>query len=122
MGETLIHARREDQPGHDQDATADAEQPGHEAGEDTDDETIGLDALLQTLSAENDAARPVPVITIAYGPDGGADVLSQISEVTDAATYTASDPRQVRDVFLDAVGQRVCRPDCAASPPATASR
>ena len=85
-------------------------------GEDTDDESIGLEALLQTLAAENDPARPVPVITIAYGPDGGADVLSRISEVTDGATYTAPDPRQIRDVFLDAVGQRVCRPNCAASP------
>jgi Mg-chelatase subunit ChlD len=85
-------------------------------GEDTDDDTIGFDALLQTLRSENDPARPVPVITIAYGPEAGVDVLAQIAQATGGASYSAPDPRQIRDVFLDAVGQRVCRPDCAASP------
>ncbi|MET0740527.1 MAG: substrate-binding domain-containing protein [Candidatus Nanopelagicales bacterium] len=85
-------------------------------GEDTDDDSIGLDGLLQTLQTENDPARPVPVITIAYGPEAGADVLARISEATGGATYTATDPRQIRQVFLDAVGQRVCRPDCVPSP------
>jgi Ca-activated chloride channel homolog len=84
-------------------------------GEDTDDSGIGLDALLVTLRAEG-ADRPVPVITIAYGDAAGADALAAISAATGGTSYRTSDPERIRDLYLDAVAQRVCRPQCPASP------
>ncbi len=74
--------------------------------------SISLDGLLSTLAAEQDAARPVPVISIAFGPDSDVEALSQISKATGGAAYESRDPRQVGEIFLDAVGQRLCRPSC----------
>ena len=52
------------------------------------------------------------MITIAYGDDSGAEALAAISAATDGATYRTSDPGRILEIFLDAVGQRACRPDC----------
>jgi hypothetical protein len=81
-------------------------------GDDTDADGISLDQLLSTLRSEETSGQPVPVITIAYGDSAGAQSLAAISAATGGATYQASDPSRIRDIFLDAVGQRACRPDC----------
>jgi hypothetical protein len=81
-------------------------------GEDTDHDGIGLDELLATLRSEQASGFAVPVITIAYGDDSGAEALAAISAATGGATYRTSDPGQILQVFLDAVGQRACRPQC----------
>jgi Ca-activated chloride channel family protein len=73
---------------------------------------ISLDALLSTLAAEQDPTRPVPVISIAFGPDSDVQSLGQISRATGGAAYVSLDPRQIGEIFLDAVGQRLCRPSC----------
>jgi hypothetical protein len=85
-------------------------------GEDTDDHGIGLDRLLITLRQEQADGRVVPVITIAYGTDAGADALAAISEATYGASYRTADPSRIRDVFLDALGRRACRPQCPPPP------
>jgi ABC-type molybdate transport system substrate-binding protein len=74
---------------------------------------IGLAGLLDRLRATDDPSMPVPVISIAYGPDSDAASLRAISDVTGGTTYVAADPRTIRSVLLDAIGQRLCRPDCA---------
>ena len=83
-------------------------------GDDTDADGISLDQLLSTLQSEEASGQPVPVITIAYGDSvgAGAQSLAAISAATGGAAYQASDPSRIRDIFLDAVGQRACRPDC----------
>lgn len=81
-------------------------------GRNDDDKGLKLNELLATLQREVDHARPVPVIAIAYGPDSDAEAMTAISRVTGGATYLSKDPRDVRRVFLDAVGQRTCRPSC----------
>ena len=73
-----------------------------------------LDHLVATLQAEAIPNRPVPVITIAFGPDADRAAMSAISAATGGAAYRATSPDQIHAVFLDAVGQRACRPDCAA--------
>jgi Ca-activated chloride channel family protein len=83
-------------------------------GVDNDAQGMGLDQLLATLRSEQASGQPVPVITIAYGQGSGADALAAISAATGGASYQASDPAQIRDIFLDAVGQRACRPQCPA--------
>ncbi len=81
-------------------------------GRNDDPHSIGLTELLTLLRAENDPQRPVPLITIAYGADGPVDALRAMSAATGGATYVAKDPRQVRQVFLQAIEQRACRPAC----------
>ncbi len=72
-----------------------------------------LDQVVATLKAEVKGDRPVPVITIAFGPDADRAALGAISTATGGAAYRATSPDQIHAVFLDAVGQRACRPDCA---------
>jgi len=81
-------------------------------GMNDDNNSITMDQLLSTLAAEQDPAKPVPVISIAFGPDSDVASLQQISRATGGATYLSQDPRQIGEIFLDAVGQRLCRPSC----------
>ncbi len=73
---------------------------------------ISLQTLLSTLAAEQDPSRVVPVIAIAFGPDSDLGALTQITNATGGVTYESKDPRQIGEIFLDAVGQRLCRPVC----------
>jgi hypothetical protein len=83
-------------------------------GDDTDPDGIGLDQLLSTLRSEQ-AGKPIPVIAITFGSGAGAGAraLAAISAATGGAFYQATDSSRIRDIFLDALGQRACRPDCS---------
>ncbi len=81
-------------------------------GMNDDEGSISLDDLLKTLTTEQDPSRPVPVVSIAFGPDSDVQSLAAISKATGGAAYQSRDPKQVGEIFLDAVGQRLCRPGC----------
>ncbi len=81
-------------------------------GQNDDLGSISLDQLLATLQAEQDPAKPVPVIAIGFGPDTDAAALQAISSATGGSTYVATDPRDIGEIFLDGIGQRLCRPHC----------
>ncbi len=80
-----------------------------------EDDRVGIDlpTLLQTLRAEFDPAQPVSIITIGMGPDADIATLQQISELTGGKAYQALDPKDIQTVFLDAMVERRCRPNCA---------
>lgn len=77
-----------------------------------DDDGMSLGALLDRLTREQDPERPVPVTAIAFGPDSDVDALRRISRLTGGSTYVARDPSAIGEIFLDSVGQRLCRPFC----------
>lgn len=77
---------------------------------------IGIGELVAGLVATQDPQRPVPVISIVLGSDGDTQALQAVAAVTGGATYTVEDPKQLGAVFLDAIGQRTCRPMCPATP------
>ncbi|MGH3937693.1 MAG: substrate-binding and VWA domain-containing protein [Pseudonocardiaceae bacterium] len=81
-------------------------------GKDDDPDGITLEMLLATLRAEHDPARPVLLLTIAYGADADTDALTAMSAATGGEMYRAQDPRQIREVVLEAIGRRACRPNC----------
>jgi hypothetical protein len=81
-------------------------------GKNDDSNGMTLEMLLATLRAENDPARPVILLTIAYGADVDTAALTAISAATGGEMYQAQDPRQIREVVLDAIGRRACRPNC----------
>jgi Ca-activated chloride channel homolog len=74
----------------------------------------GMDreTLLTQLRAQHDPARPVPIITIGIGPDADMEALQQISEATGTSAYLARDPADIQQVFLQAMVERQCRPNC----------
>jgi Ca-activated chloride channel family protein len=57
-----------------------------------------VDPLLHDLSLQP-ADRSVRVVCIAYGEDADVDVLRQISDASLGATYEASDPSTIDQVF-----------------------
>ena len=75
-------------------------------GKDEDADTIGLDALVQTLGAEVDPSRPVKVIGIALGPDADMGALEQIATATGGAAYSAVDENDLQTVLFDALRKR----------------
>ena len=83
-------------------------------GMNDDANSISLPDLLSTLKNEADPQKPVTVISIGFGPDSDVDALTQISTATGGATYVSLDPNDIGEIFLDAVGQRMCRPNCGA--------
>jgi Mg-chelatase subunit ChlD len=82
-------------------------------GANTIERAGGLSGLLDELRAAKASRRPVPVITVAFGPEADAASLARISRASGGVAYRASEGRGVREIFLDALGQRVCRPDCS---------
>lgn len=52
------------------------------------------------------------MITIGISPDADHATLAQISEITGAKGYQVDDPRDIQQVFFDAMVERKCRPNC----------
>lgn len=77
-----------------------------------DPDGIDLETLLTQLTAQFDPAAPVPVITIGMGPDADMEALQQISAVTGTTAYHAEDPSDIQSVFIEAMIERQCRPNC----------
>lgn len=72
-------------------------------GANTDRSGIGLAGLLSRLRSETSSARPLPIITIAIGPDADVTTLKRISAATRGRTYTVANPADIRSAFLDAL-------------------
>jgi Ca-activated chloride channel family protein len=74
-------------------------------GENEDDDSIDDDQqftdLIETLQEGSEGAqsRPIRVFTISYGEDADVFTLRTISEATNAATYDASNPATIEEVF-----------------------
>jgi Ca-activated chloride channel family protein len=81
-------------------------------GRNEDPHSVTLAELLTELRAAANRDQPIPVITVALGPDVDMRPLQQVAQVTGGATYQAKDPRQISQVFFDAISQRTCRPRC----------
>lgn len=71
-----------------------------------DDDSIGLEALLTALADGYDPDAPVPIITIGIGPEADLDALEQISAATGTSAFQANDPRDIENVFLQAMIER----------------
>jgi Ca-activated chloride channel family protein len=65
---------------------------------------LTLAALVDRLRAADDR-RPVPVMTIAYGPDADANALRRIAGATRGATYQLQDPKDIQRVFISAISR-----------------
>ncbi|MDQ2583354.1 substrate-binding and VWA domain-containing protein [Saccharothrix yanglingensis] len=81
-------------------------------GSNDDISSIDLPALLATLKAEVDPARPVPMIMVGLGKDADMDALRRIADATGGKAYQAMEPQDIRGVLLDGISQRRCRPNC----------
>jgi hypothetical protein len=73
---------------------------------------ISLDTLLAELRKGADPRRPVPVFMLAFGPDVDMDSARKIAAATNGGAFNVNSPGEITSVFIQAVGQRTCRPNC----------
>jgi Ca-activated chloride channel homolog len=72
-------------------------------GKNEDPGSITLPELLSRLRALHDPARPVHIVTLAYGTGADQSALKQVAKVTDGLQFAAPDPNTIGQVFLTAV-------------------
>jgi len=72
-------------------------------GRNEDPGSITLDQLLTQLRKLHDPAKPVHVVTLAYGTDADQAALADVAKVTDGLQFSAPDPRSIGKVFVTAV-------------------
>lgn len=72
-------------------------------GKNEDPGSIELPALLSELKRRFNPAKPVYIVTLAYGADADPVVLGQIAKVTDGLRFSSVDPRNIGQIFLTAV-------------------
>jgi Mg-chelatase subunit ChlD len=68
---------------------------------------LALTALLSALKAQSGSKQPVKVIAIAYGPDTDTGALRSIAAASGGILYTSADPRDLPQIFRNAIGRRV---------------
>lgn len=72
-------------------------------GRNEDAGSANLARTLAALKARYKPNRPVHVVAIAYGPQADRAALAQIAKVTGGAMHIASDPRNVTNIFINAI-------------------
>ena len=73
-----------------------------------DDSTGGLseDELIAELEDVADPERPVRLILIGMGPDVDSSALERVAQAAGGVAYTAEDPRDIGQVFVQAIAAR----------------
>ena len=72
-------------------------------GQNEDPGSITLAQLLAQLKALHKPARPVHIVTLAYGTGADPASLAQVAKATDGLQFSSPDPRSIGKVFVTAV-------------------
>lgn len=75
-------------------------------GANDDPGSIRLEDLLKQLRTEADPERPVRIIGIGLSDDADMEALGEIAAATDSRAYQAADPRDILEVFTQALLSR----------------
>ncbi|MEV2275248.1 substrate-binding domain-containing protein [Nocardiopsis sp. NPDC049922] len=69
---------------------------------------LELDDLLSQIEGMSSPSRPIPIITIAFGPDvQNLEPLQRIAAATGGAAYMTEDPTEIGEIFLQAFSLRI---------------
>jgi Ca-activated chloride channel family protein len=72
-------------------------------GKNEDPGSITLDQLLGQLRSLQDPAKPVHIVTLAYGTGADPAALARVAKVTDGLQFSSPDPREIGKVFVTAI-------------------
>lgn len=72
-------------------------------GQNEDPGSMTVETLLAELGKAYDKAKPVHIVTLAYGAEADRAVLGRIAKTTDGLEFAAVDPRTIGQVFITAV-------------------
>ena len=77
-------------------------------GDNDDPGGMELEELMEQIDELASPSRPIPIITIAFGPDvQNLEPLQQIAAATGGAAYMTEDPTEIGDIFLQAFSLRI---------------
>ncbi|KIH99997.1 von Willebrand factor A [Streptomonospora alba] len=76
-------------------------------GNNDDEDSISLEELETKLEEESSPVKPIPIFTIAFGPDIDPEPLDRIAEISGGASYTTENPAEIGDIFLKAFSNRL---------------
>jgi hypothetical protein len=82
------------------------------SGAETAPNDISLSKTLSRLRQTYDPRRPVEIIIISAGADASETALQQIAAISHGQAYVVQQPSDMLRVFFDAVGRRICNPNC----------
>ncbi len=81
-------------------------------GKNEDKDGPSLEETLDHIRRAYDPERPVLINMFGLGKGVDVGALRQIARLTNGDAYVAETPGQVQELFLKALSQRVCEPDC----------
>src|SRR5699024_12847224 len=71
---------------------------------------LEMDELLEEIDGLSDPSQPIPIITIAFGPEvQHLDPLQEIAAATCGAAYTTDDPTAIGDILRQAFSPRLAQ-------------
>ena len=73
---------------------------------------ISLSTLLTRLRKAFNPQRPVEIIAVSAGSGSDQSALSQVTAITNGASFVVRQPSDIDKVFFDSVGRRICKPNC----------
>ncbi|GAB3475817.1 substrate-binding and VWA domain-containing protein [Nocardiopsis coralliicola] len=76
-------------------------------GNDDDPDGISLKQLASAIEEEGSPNHPIPVFTIAFGPNIDLEPMKKVAELTGGEAYQTEDPSKIGDIFLQAFSQRL---------------
>ncbi|WP_150242292.1 substrate-binding domain-containing protein [Nocardiopsis quinghaiensis] len=77
-------------------------------GDNDNPDGLELDGLMSQINDIADPSRPIPIITIAFGPDvQNLEPLQEIAAATGGAAYMTEDPTEIGQIFLQAFSLRI---------------
>lgn len=69
---------------------------------------LEFEDLMSQIDSLASPSRPIPIITIAFGPDvQNLEPLQEIAAATGGAAYMTEDPTEIGDIFLQAFSLRI---------------
>ncbi len=75
---------------------------------------LSLSSLLQQLQQLYNPAKKIDIVILMFGNQGNFTAMQAIAKATGGAAFQVTNPAEIGQVFVQAVSQRMCNPNCGA--------
>jgi hypothetical protein len=73
---------------------------------------ISLNSLLSQLQQLYNASKKIDIVILMFGNKGDFSAMQKIAGATGGAAFQVTNPAEIGQVFIQAVSQRMCNPNC----------
>jgi len=82
------------------------------SGVDSASGDISLNSLLSQLQQLYNAGKKIDIVILMFGNKGDFGAMQKIANATGGAAFQVTNPAEIGQVFIQAVSQRMCNPNC----------